>query len=141
MKIQKKCKVKGCATAAYCKGMCNRHYKYFYSHGYVKEITVNDNNKIDVRGTVARIHLRNHQGQTTKVAPSTIVKKSQNSDLPRWFSRSAWCEIVSVTPELSSSAVLIVGSQKGLIVWKAGTTPAGPRLGQVGTKFGQSSRR
>ncbi len=68
MKIQKKCKVKGCATAAYCKGMCNRHYKYFYSHGYVKEITVNDNNKIDVRGTVARIHLRNHQGQTTKFA-------------------------------------------------------------------------
>ena len=65
---QKKCKVKGCATAAYCRGMCNRHYKYFNSYGYVKEITVNNYNKIDVIGKVARIHLRNIQGDTTKFA-------------------------------------------------------------------------
>ena len=35
---------------------------------------------------------------------------------PRWFSRSAWWAMVTVTPEESSSAVLIVGSQNGVIV-------------------------
>src|SRR5436190_22431107 len=37
---------------------------------------------------------------------------------PRLPSRSRWCAMVIVTPEDSSSAVLIVGSQNGVIVWK-----------------------
>src|SRR3569832_785479 len=44
---------------------------------------------------------------------------------PRWFSRSAWCAIVTVTPEDSSSAVLMVGSQNGVIVWNGSMMPAG----------------
>lgn len=51
--------------------------------------------------------------------------------------------MVKVTPEVSSSAVLIVGSQNGPIVAKASTVPAGeavtppPALGQIALKSGQ----
>ena len=41
---------------------------------------------------------------------------------------SAWCAIVSVTPDESSSAVLIVGSQNGPMVWNGATIPAGAQL-------------
>jgi len=38
---------------------------------------------------------------------------------------SAWCAIVSVTPEVSSSAVLTVGNGHGPIVANGSTMPAG----------------
>src|SRR3990167_2493250 len=53
--------------------------------------------------------------------------------------------MVSVTPEVSSKAVLMVGSQKGPTVWKGSTMPAGEpvtpaaRLGQTALKSGHSS--
>src|SRR5688500_12547963 len=65
--------------------------------------------------------------------------------LPRWFSRSAWWAMVSVTPDDSSSAVLMVGSQNGVIVWKGSmmfageaVTPAAT-LGHTALKSGHSS--
>ena len=63
---------------------------------------------------------------------------------PRWFSRKAWWAIVKVTPELSSNAVLIVGSQNGVMVVNGSTISAGEavtpaaRLGQTALKSGQS---
>src|SRR6186713_3105619 len=65
--------------------------------------------------------------------------------LPRWLARSAWCAIVSVMPEVSSSAVLMVGSQNGPIVPKGSIVPAGEavapatELGQAALKSGHSS--
>ena len=63
--------------------------------------------------------------------------------LPRWLAINAWCAMVSVTPEVSSSAVLIVGSgQNGPMVVKGSTVPAGeavtppPALGQMALKSG-----
>src|SRR5690606_16059599 len=47
--------------------------------------------------------------------------------------------MVSVTPDDSSSAVLMVGSQNGPTVWKCSTTPAGPKLGHTAWKSGHSS--
>ena len=52
--------------------------------------------------------------------------------------------MVSVTPEVSSSAVLMVGSQNGAIVSKGSTMPAGEavapgELGQTALKSGHSS--
>ena len=53
--------------------------------------------------------------------------------------------MVSVTPELSSSAVLMVGSQNGPMVWNGCTVPAGEAvapaatLGQTALKSGHSS--
>ncbi len=53
--------------------------------------------------------------------------------------------MVRVTPEVSSSAVLMVGSQKGPTVWKGSTMPAGEAvapaamLGHTALKSGQSS--
>src|ERR1700748_3162712 len=53
--------------------------------------------------------------------------------------------MVSVTPEESSSAVLIVGSQNGVIVWKGSMMPAGEAvvpgamLGHTALKSGHSS--
>ncbi|KAG0919220.1 hypothetical protein G6F62_014729 [Rhizopus arrhizus] len=73
--------------------------------------------------------------------PRMTVAASQNIVLPRWFSRSAWWAMVSVTPEDSSSAVLMVGSQNGPTVWNCSTTPAGPKLGQAALKSGHSIRR
>src|SRR3982751_5760113 len=52
--------------------------------------------------------------------------------------------MVSVTPELSSSAVLMVGSQKGPTVWKGSTMSAGEpvapaaMVGHTALKSGQS---
>src|SRR3954468_9496431 len=63
---------------------------------------------------------------------------------PRLPSRSRWCAMVSVTPEDSSSAVLIVGSQNGVIVWNgsmmlAGEAVApGATLGHTALKSGHS---
>src|SRR5690606_8199243 len=59
--------------------------------------------------------------------------------LPRWLARIAWCEMVRVRPDVSSSAVLMVGNQKGPTVLNSGTMPAGPRFGHVPEKLGQSS--
>ncbi len=53
--------------------------------------------------------------------------------------------MVSVTPELSSSAVLMVGSQNGPMVWKGSTMPPGEAvapactLGHTAEKLGQMS--
>ena len=53
--------------------------------------------------------------------------------------------MVSVAPEVSSSAVLMVGSQNGPIVWKGSTMPAGeavappPALGHTALKSGHST--
>ena len=53
--------------------------------------------------------------------------------------------MVRVTPEVSSSAVLMVGNQNGPMVWKGSTMPAGEAvapaatLGQTALKSGQSS--
>src|SRR5690606_34409682 len=58
--------------------------------------------------------------------------------LPRCAARSAWCEMVSVSPDVSSRAVLMVGSQKGPTVLNSDTTPAGPKFGQVPLKFGHN---
>ena len=57
----------------------------------------------------------------------------------RWSSRSAWCATVSVAPELSSSAVLIVGSGHGVIERKCPTSAAGPVFGHTALKSGQIS--
>ena len=76
--------------------------------------------------------------------PSNTVAHMKAMVLPRWFSRNAWWAIVSVTPDVSSSAVLIVGSQKGPTVWKGSTMPAGEAvapaatLGHTALKSGQS---
>ena len=68
MKIPKKCKVKGCGRTSPCRGLCKRHYKYFNSQGYVKETTKSDDNKIEISGEIARIHLRNIRGETKNIA-------------------------------------------------------------------------
>jgi hypothetical protein len=53
--------------------------------------------------------------------------------------------MVSVTPELSSNAVLIVGNQNGVMVWNGSITPPGEAvvpgetLGQTALKSGHSS--
>src|SRR6218665_191784 len=79
-----------------------------------------------------------------KVRPSSTVTHMKPIVLARWLARSAWWAMVSVTPELSSSAVLIVGSQNGPTVWKGSTMPAGEAvapaamLGQTALKSGQS---
>src|SRR5258708_8066994 len=62
----------------------------------------------------------------------------------RWPACSAWWAMVSVTPEVSSSAVLMVGSQNGPTVWKGSTLLAGEAvapaamLGQTALKSGHS---
>src|SRR6478735_3200801 len=64
---------------------------------------------------------------------------------PRLFSRSMWCAMVSVTPDESSSAVLIVGSQNGVIVVKGSMMPPGEAvvpgatLGHTDLNSGHSS--
>ncbi|MNH42175.1 hypothetical protein D3C79_1038250 [compost metagenome] len=49
---------------------------------------------------------------------------------------SAWCAQVRVRPDISSSAVLMVGIGHGPMVWNDSTTPAGPRLGHTAAKSG-----
>src|SRR5690606_27523815 len=58
--------------------------------------------------------------------------------LPRWLARNAWCEMVRARPDVSRSAVLIVGSQKGPTVLNSGIMPAGPKLGHEPVKLGHS---
>src|SRR5450830_604010 len=58
--------------------------------------------------------------------------------LLRWPACMAWWAMVSVTPEVSSSAVLIVGSQNGVMVWKASMVPAGDPVAP-GTVPGQAA--
>src|SRR4051812_30006634 len=64
---------------------------------------------------------------------------------PRFPSRSRWCAIVIVTPEDSSSAVLIVGSQNGVIVWNGSMMLAGDAVapacseGHTALKSGHST--
>ncbi len=70
---------------------------------------------------------------------TSTVAASQNAAELRWLARSAWCETVSVTPEVSSSAVLMVGSQNGPIVVNGSTIPAGPACGHEAVKSGHSS--
>ena len=50
---------------------------------------------------------------------------ARRSSRARWLAISAWCAIVSVTPEVSRSAVLIVGIGHGPIVANGSTMPAG----------------
>ena len=74
--------------------------------------------------------------------PSSTVTHMNAMHLARWFAISAWCAIVSVTPEVSSSAVLIVGIGHGPIVVNGSTVPPGapvaptPELGQIALKYG-----
>src|SRR3546814_20784782 len=77
----------------------------------------------------------------SKVKPSRTVAASQNMVLPRWFSRSAWWAMVSVTPDDSSSAVLMVGSQNGPTVGKCSTTPAGQKVGHTSWTSRSQERR
>src|SRR5215467_2879410 len=63
--------------------------------------------------------------QPRKVAPRITVIHIQAMALARWFASSAWWAIVSVTPELRSSAVLIVGIGHGPIVSNGGIVFAG----------------
>src|SRR3954466_10514236 len=64
---------------------------------------------------------------------------------PRRCSRGRWWAMVRVTPDVSSRAVLIVGSQKGVIVVKGSMMPPGEAvvpgatLGQTDLNSGQSS--
>src|SRR4051812_33720807 len=64
---------------------------------------------------------------------------------PRFPSRSRWCAIVIVTPEDSSSAVLMVGSQNGVIVWNGSMMFAGDAVapaaseGHTALKSGHST--
>src|SRR5258705_1956040 len=74
-----------------------------------------------------------------KQTPSTSVAASQAIALRRWFSRSAWCDTVSVAPDDSSSAVLIVGTGHGVIERKCETSSAGPLFGHTAEKSGQIS--
>ncbi|MNE61091.1 hypothetical protein D3C80_1562790 [compost metagenome] len=76
--------------------------------------------------------------------PSTTVAHMKAIVRLRWFSRKAWWAMVSVTPEVSSKAVLMVGSQNGPTVWNGSTVPVGDAvkpgatLGQMALKSGQS---
>ncbi|MNN76722.1 hypothetical protein D3C81_1931290 [compost metagenome] len=63
-----------------------------------------------------------------KIAPSKIVANRNKAVMPRWPARSAWCEMVRVTPDSSSKAVLMVGIQNGVMVVNSCTVPAGPVL-------------
>src|SRR4030095_4233668 len=77
--------------------------------------------------------------------PSATVIHIHRMVFARWPAMSAWCAIVSVTPEVSSSAVLIVGSGPGPMVWNGSTVPAGDAvapgatLGHTALKSGHRS--
>ena len=65
-----------------------------------------------------------------KMAPSRIVANRNSAVRARWPARRAWWAIVRVTPEVSSSAVLMVGIGNGPMVLNCSTVPAGPTLPQ-----------
>lgn len=73
------------------------------------------------------------------VKPRMIVSSRPWITCARLPSRSAWWAQVSVTPEVSRSAVLIVGIGHGPIVVNGATVPAGPAFGQIALKSGHSS--
>ena len=65
--------------------------------------------------------------------------------LLRLLAINAWCAMVNVTPEESNKAVLMVGSQKGVMLENGSMRPAGaavaPALteGQIASKPGHRS--
>ncbi len=71
-----------------------------------------------------------------KIAPSRMVSTRPWISWLRLLASSAWCAQVSVRPDISSKAVLIVGIGHGPMVWKLSTTPAGPRFGHTAAKSG-----
>src|SRR3990167_5915893 len=77
-----------------------------------------------------------------KVTPSATVIHIQAMVLARLPAISAWWAMVSVRPEVSRIAVLIVGIGQGPIVANGSTVPAGdavmppPALGQMALKSG-----
>src|SRR5437870_3266517 len=77
--------------------------------------------------------------------PSSTVSHMKTIVWLRWLARIAWWAMVTVTPEESSSAVLIVGSQNGVIVWKGSTMLAGDAVapaaseGHTALKSGHST--
>src|SRR5438105_11282572 len=70
--------------------------------------------------------------------PSATVSHIQTTVFSRSPAISAWWAIVSVTPELSSSAVLIVGIGQGPIVVNASTVPAGDAV-KPGSTLGHTA--
>ncbi|MFZ2653583.1 MAG: hypothetical protein WAX69_01585 [Victivallales bacterium] len=62
------CRVVGCASKVYCKGCCRRHYNHLYRFGHIKDATVCEPTRIDIRRDVACIHLRNPFGKTMHLA-------------------------------------------------------------------------
>ena len=57
--------------------------------------------------------------------PSSTVSHMKTIARARWLAISAWCAIVTVTPELSRIAVLSVGIGHGPMVANGSTVPAG----------------
>ncbi len=62
------CKAPECCQQVFSKGYCRRHYNHLYRYGHIKDATVFEPNRIDIRDDVASIHLRNPQGDTRRVA-------------------------------------------------------------------------
>src|SRR5216110_3263190 len=80
-----------------------------------------------------------------KTMPSSTVSHIQKIVHPRLPSISRWCAMVRVTPDVSSSAVLMVGIGQGPIVVNGSTVPAGDAvkpgstLGHTALKSGHST--
>src|SRR6201996_1048001 len=80
-----------------------------------------------------------------KLRPSATVIHIHRIAFDRWSAISAWCAIVSVTPEVSRMAVLKVGIGHGPIVRNGAMVSAGEpvmpacALGQIAWKSGHSS--
>jgi hypothetical protein len=63
------CKAENCNdTRVFTKGLCRKHYNHLYRYGHIKESTVADPNKIEVKGKLAYLSLRNSQGKTVQKA-------------------------------------------------------------------------
>ena len=77
--------------------------------------------------------------------PSKTVSHMKPMVLLRLPCCKAWWAIVRVTPEDNNSAVLMVGNQKGVMVVKGSTMPAGDAVapaasvGHTALKSGHSS--
>src|SRR5689334_13692471 len=74
-----------------------------------------------------------------KLQPSRMVRPRNTSNALRCPAFSAWCAMVTVTPELSRIRVLASGSPQAGIVWKLPPIAAGPLLGHDEEKPGHSS--